>query len=244
MEKKILKRTGGRNNTGKITMRHIGGGFKRFIRPLEYNDQLYSYNTKRYQIPLSGKVEDIEYDPNRSAYLAKCKTESGKTIYKIYTTTTTNITKAPLSKQDKINIMNEKGAQTLTLLKNLTSGDQISNVSIRKGTIGKYALTHGAACKVIKQEGSTTVLRLPSKEIKRFSNLNSCIRGVAVGKGIENLGKAGKSRRLGIRPRVRGVAMNPIDHPNGGKTHSSKIKNLWGNLAKWQKTKSKRLIRK
>jgi large subunit ribosomal protein L2 len=150
-------------------------------------------------------------DPNRTGYLAVCKNEHGK-IYKI----------AGGIGEPKPGMKIE--VQTLG---GVYVGDSIYNVSIKPGKIGQYARAAGASCKVLKQdEGGTTIIRLPSSEVKRLNSKNECQRGVVYGKAKERLGTAGANRRLGVRPRVQGVAMNPIDHPNGGKSPSSKVKNL------------------
>jgi len=205
MKKIGMRKKGGRNNQGRITVRHIGGGFKRLYRELEYQEG-------KHRRALSGRVIGIEYDPNRTAYLAACE-KDGKKFYKIAggvggaapelgsTLEVTTIGTAPI-------------------------GGSVYNVSLRVGTPGQVARALGTSCKIVKQEENTTVIRLPSSEVKRISNKNTCQEGEVYGIPQGRLGTAGAHRRLGVRPSVRGVAMNPSDHPNGGKTHSSKIKNL------------------
>ena len=214
-----ITKTGGRNNRGRITVRHRGGGHKRLYREIEYTREGYKYNIK-------GTITAIKYDPNRTAYLARCENE-GKLFYKI------------LGDQYEI-------GQTIKAykLKDVGIGEEVYNVSNRKGERGKYVRASGAKSKVLKQTEFETVIRLPSGQIKILNNENECNIGGVKLKPISNRpGKAGRSRWKGIRPSVRGVAMNPIDHPNGGKTAGGQSRNLWGKLAKWKPTRNSRLVR-
>lgn len=172
------------------------------------------YREKEYQegkhvIETSGRIESIEYDPNRTAYIAAC-TGYGRKYYKI---------------------VGGKSMPTIgTTMRVITLGSapigtSVYSVSQKVGQKGTIAVARGASCKIVKQEESTTVIRLPSSEIKRLNRENICTEGRVYGRPITRLGTAGAHRRLGVRPSVRGVAQNPSDHPNGGKTHSSKIKN-------------------
>ena len=174
------------------------------------------YRSGQHTIVRSGKIEEIEYDPNRTAYIASC-TGYGRKYYKVLGGKTQPVVGATL----KVQTLGE-----------IAIGGQVYSVSTRAGARGTLAMARGASCKVVKQEATTTVIRLPSTEIKRLNNLNTCSEGAVYGRPPRRLGTAGAHRRLGVRPSVRGVAMNPSDHPNGGKTHSSKVKNLWGKLAK------------
>jgi len=205
MKKIGIRKSGGRNNQGRITVRSIGGGFKRLYRELEYRDGNHIQER-------SGKISAIEFDPNRSAYIAACK-GFGQTYYKLVG----GISMPKVG--DMLNVVNIGSAPV---------GSSVYNVSLRTGKSGQLARARGASCVVVKQEveTGTTVVRLPSSAIKRLNSKNTCSIGTVFGEAITKLGTAGAHRRLGVRPKVRGVAMNPIDHPNGGKSHTNKIKNL------------------
>lgn len=204
--KKILKKTGGRNNKGRITVRHRGGGSKRFCRIIDPRNQQL-------------RIEKIQYDPNRTALIAK-------------------------SSEGHFQILGEthKIGDTIRLkrLSEIGIGESVFNVSFRPGQKGKFGKAAGTSCVVIKQELGQTLIRLPSKQVKSLPSNNECILGSV--KNIEKspIGKAGRNRWLGIRPTVKGRAMNSIDHPNGGKTAGGgQPKTLWGKLAKWVPTARK-----
>ncbi|MBS0186386.1 MAG: hypothetical protein JSS34_08760 [Proteobacteria bacterium] len=201
-----MRKTGGRNNQGRITVRHRGGGYKRAYRELEYREG-------QHVIHLNGQVTGIEYDPNRTAYLVACRAQVGG-ITRNYYEIAGGKTEPEIGKEN-----------TYTTLSTVAVGSSIYNVTLKPGKKSQIAKARGASCKIIKQEATTTVIRLPSSEIKRLNNKNLCQEGEVYGRPQEKLGTAGAHRRLGVRPRVRGVAMNPIDHPNGGRTHSLKVKN-------------------
>jgi large subunit ribosomal protein L2 len=203
MKKIGLRKTGGRNNQGRITVRHIGGGYKRLLRPLDYQE--INHRTR-----LGGKIISIDYDPNRTAYVATCDHQG-----KRYSQIAGGLTPPKIGAELKITTLGESPI-----------GGSVYNVSMRIGGQGQISTARGTSCKIVKQESHTTVIRLPSSELKRLSKSNTCLEGSVYGRPKVKLGSAGANRRLGVRPKVRGVAMNPCDHPNGGKTHSSKIKNL------------------
>jgi len=198
MKKVGIRKTGGRNNKGRITVRHRGGGAKRLLRELEYVRD-------GHKIAVGGVVERIEYDPNRTAHIGVCSTYGGQEVYKILGKTTV---------EEKMIGKRIVGVK----VKDVEVGNSIYNVSVREGQVGKIARAAGAKCKVIKIEGKTAVIRMPSGKVGAIQAENLCYKGEVAGRPIENLGKAGARRRLGERPRVRGVAMNAVDHPHGGKT--------------------------
>ena len=205
MKKRGLRKSGGRNNTGRITVRHRGGGHKRLYREIDYREN-------GHRVELTGRIERVEYDPNRTAYIGECVGQ-GKKFYKI-------LGGQEMEKEKKSPVQEYmKGKEIKVVrLKEVGVGEEVYNVSMRPGQEGKIGRASGVKCKVLKQEIKHTVIRMPSTEIKRIVNTSTCIMGGVYGKEEKRLGKAGASRRLGIRPSVRGVAMNPIDHPNGGKT--------------------------
>lgn len=210
--KKIIKKTGGRNHQGKITIRHRGKGAKRFLRPIDYSI-------------LKGTIESIEYDPNRTSVLAKCRTLDHKHIY--------------------YQIIGESYSigQQLKLIPigNIAIGETVYNISLKPGNKGKLSKASGTCCLILKQNlDGTTVIRLPSKQIKTINNKNLCMIGIVKNTNAQFtiIGKAGRNRWKGIRPTVNGRAMNAFDHPNGGKTAGGcQAKTLWGKLAKWVPTR-------
>lgn len=210
MRKIGQRKTGGRNNRGRITVRHRGGGQKRLIREIEYREG-------GKKIEMGGVITRMEYDPNRTAYVGEC-TGYKRKVYKII---------GGREGEEKI------GREIRVVrLKEVGVGEEVYKVSVRKGEEGKLARAAGAGCKVIKQGEKDTVIRLPSGEIGGVNRENTCYVGKVEGEERGLKGKAGVNRRLGRRPSVRGVAMNPIDHPNGGKTPGGQPRTPWGKLAK------------
>lgn len=219
--KEGLRKTGGRNNTGRITVRHRGGGHKRNYRVLEQEER-------------TGIVKSVEYTPNRTGYVGKCEVYGGREVYKI------------IGEQEQIQREKELLIGTtlkVIKLKDLKVGTWVYNVAQRPGQRGKIGRASGVGCIVIKQEEKVTVLRMPSKEVKSINNESTGTIGRVAVHEVGQLGKAGKNRRLGIRPSVRGTAMNAVDHPNGGKTGGGQSRTPWGQLAKWIPTRRERRIR-
>lgn len=198
-----LKKTGGRNNQGKMTMRHIGGGHKRRYRIIDF---------KRDKFNIPAVVKAIEYDPNRTSNIALLEYQDGEKRYII----------AP----DKLAVGQTviSGAEVEPVvgnamkLKNIPLGSLVHNIEMVPGRGGQIAKSAGCYAQLTGKEGNYVVLRMPSGEIRKI--LSECMATIgAVGNADHFnvvLGKAGKSRWLGRRPRVRGVAMNPVDHPMGG----------------------------
>jgi large subunit ribosomal protein L2 len=197
-----LNKSGGRNNSGKITMWQRGGGHKRRYRIIDF---------KRNKKDLSGTVERIEYDPNRSAYIALIKYEDSDLRYII----------APqrLNVGDKV-VSSQKAdikPGNCMPLSSVPVGTIIHNVELKPGKGGQIARSAGSYVQLIGKDVSYSILRLMSGEV-RFV-LSSCLCTVGAVSNPDNqntnLGKAGRNRWLGKRPSVRGVAMNPVDHPHG-----------------------------
>ncbi|MBV8353581.1 MAG: 50S ribosomal protein L2, partial [Verrucomicrobia bacterium] len=211
-EKSLLepaKRTGGRNNNGRLTSRHIGGGHKRKYRVVDF---------KRKLRDVEATVEAIEYDPNRSARIALLQYPGGEKSYIL----------APngLVVGSKIiageNVPPELG--NALPLKAIPLGTAIHNIEIIPGRGGQVARSAGQQAILSNREGGYALVRLPSGEIRRIhENAYATIGQVG---NVDHMnvssGKAGRSRWLGIRPHVRGMAMNPIDHPMGGGQGKSK----------------------
>ncbi|NLM04079.1 MAG: 50S ribosomal protein L2, partial [Clostridiales bacterium] len=198
-----LKKTGGRNVHGKITIRHRGGGMKRKYRIIDF---------KRNKDGIPAKVASIEYDPNRTANIALLHYADGEKRYII----------APHGL--KVGEIVESGPNAdikvgnALALRNIPVGTVIHNIEIKPGKGGQIARSAGNSAQLMAKEGKYALVRLPSGEIRKF--LVECKATIGTVGNVEyeniNLGKAGKSRKLGFRPTVRGSAMNPNDHPHGG----------------------------
>lgn len=198
-----LKKSGGRNNYGRVTARHRGGGSKLFYRIIDF---------KRNKHGIPAKVVAIEYDPNRSARIALLQYKDGEKAYII----------APLGLSVGDTVVSDTVADirpgNCMELRNMPLGTLVHNVEMRPGKGGQIVRSAGAAAQLMAKEGDYVQLRLPSGEVRLFLARCKATVGQVGNLDHENvsLGKAGRSRWLGIRPSVRGVAMNPVDHPMGG----------------------------
>lgn len=198
-----LKKNAGRNSGGRITRRHSGGGHKRLYRIIDF---------KRLKDGVPAKVESIEYDPNRSARIALLKYKDGWKSYII----------APLKlKVGDTVVSGEKvdvKAGNAMALKNIPVGTIIHNIELKRGKGAELVRSAGGTAQLLAKEGRYANIKLPSGEV-RLVDLNCRASIGQIGNTtheIIQLGKAGRKRWLGIRPTVRGTAMNPIDHPHGG----------------------------
>ena len=198
-----LKKHSGRNNQGKITVRHQGGGVKRKYRIIDF---------KRNKIDISGSVTSIEYDPNRTANIALVTYSDGEKRYIL----------APLNiKVGDVIISSDtadiKVGNSLPIM-NIPVGTTIHNVEMRPGKGGEIARSAGSSAQILGREGKYVLVRLRSGEMRNI--LGTCRATIgSVGNAdyeLVNLGKAGRSRHMGIKPTVRGSVMNPNDHPHGG----------------------------
>ena len=198
-----MVKSGGRNNTGRVTMWHRGGGHKRRYRVVDFH-------RKKFDIP--AVVERIEYDPNRTAFIALIKYEDGEQSYIL----------APqrLNVGDRV-VAAEQGdvkPGNAMPLKNIPVGTIIHNVELKAGKGGQIARSAGNYVQLVGREAGYALLRLTSGEVRRVRS--ECIASIGAVSNPDqkniNLGKAGRKRWLGKRPVVRGVVMNPIDHPHGG----------------------------
>ena len=205
-EKSLLvkkSKTGGRNNQGKITVRHIGGGVRRKYRLIDF---------KRNKDGIEGRVASIEYDPNRSANIALVNYVDGEKRYII----------APLDLKvgDKVEsgINADIKVGNSLPLENIPVGTVVHNVELNPGAGAKLARSAGSSVQILGKEGKYVIIRLKSGETRKV--LGTCRATVGeVGNTdyeLVNLGKAGRKRHMGIRPTVRGSVMNPNDHPHGG----------------------------
>lgn len=237
-EKSLLKArkgTGGRNNTGRITSRHRGGGHKRRYRLIDF---------KRDRHDVECKVTAIEYDPNRSCRIALVQYVDGERRY-ILAPQGVKIGSVLVS---GMNVEPEVG--NAMPLRNVPVGTFVHNVEMRPGKGGQVGRSAGNALQLMAKEGEHATLKLPSGEVRKFGLDCFATVGVVGNSDHENLslGKAGRSRWLGIRPQTRGMAMNPVDHPMGGGEGRSKSGggwqhpvSPWGLYAKGQKTRRRRL---
>ena len=198
-----LVKEGGRNNTGKITVRHRGGGNKRLYRIIDF---------KRDKHDVPAKVSAIEYDPNRSAYIVLLTYADGEKRYMI----------APLGLKVGDTVVCGESVDikvgNALPLRNIPIGTFVHNIELYPGKGGKIARSAGASAQLIAKESDYAQLRMPSGEIRKVRL--DCFATIGQVGNLDheniNLGKAGHKRHLGIRPTVRGSAMNPVDHPHGG----------------------------
>lgn len=228
------KRSGGRNNGGSISVRHRGGGSKRFVRIIDF---------KRNKANIPGIVETIEYDPNRSAFIALIKYLDGERRY-ILATANMKVGQKVLSGESV-----EIAEGNCMPLKNIPLGTQVHNIEVLEGKGGQIARSAGAYAEIVAKENRMVQLKFPSSEVRNVrENCMATIGAVSNGEH-ENIviGSAGRTRHMGIRPTVRGVVMNPVDHPMGGGEGKSKggggwhhPRSPWGQKSKGLKTRKKR----
>jgi large subunit ribosomal protein L2 len=221
-------RTGGRNHDGKMTMRHIGGGHKKKYRSIDF---------KREKDNIPAKVKSIEYDPNRTAYIALLWYADGEKRYIV----------AP----DKLAVGSEilSGEKALPevgnalFLRDVPLGSPIHAIEMTPGKGAALARSAGTYGTLVSREGQYVIVKLPSGEVRKI--LSTCKATIGTTSnpdhGLTVLGKAGRRRWLGRRPRVRGVAMNPVDHPMGGgegRSSGGHPRSRTGVMAKGQKTRN------
>jgi large subunit ribosomal protein L2 len=224
-----LKKNAGRNNMGRITIRHRGGGHKRQYRIIDF---------KRNKLDISGVIETIEYDPNRTPRIALIKYADGDRRYIL----------APMDIKVGDPVVSTDGEAEILpgnalLIKNIPVGTNIHNIEFRIGAGGQIARTAGGYATLMAKEGSYALLKMPSGELRKV-HVN-CRATIGQLGNIEHsnisVGKAGRTRWKGIRPTVRGTVMNPIDHPHGGgegKTKGGRIPvTPWGKPTKGYKTR-------
>ncbi|MHB1058192.1 MAG: 50S ribosomal protein L2 [Rhodanobacter sp.] len=222
-------RTGGRNHHGRITTRHRGGGHKQHYRIIDF---------KRDKEGIAARVERIEYDPNRTAHIALLCYADGERRYII----------APKGVQVDDRLVSGRDAPikagNCLQLRNIPMGSTIHCIELRPGKGAQIARSAGASVQLVARESGYATLRLRSGEMRRVSvDCRATIGEVGNGEhSLKKLGKAGAKRWLGIRPTVRGVVMNPVDHPHGGgegKTSGGRHPvSPWGTPAKGYKTRN------
>ena len=231
-EKSLLepqKKTAGRNSQGRRAMRYMGGGSKQHYRIIDF---------KRNKRDIAATVVSIEYDPNRTAFIALVQYTDGEKRYII----------APQGIQVGANIIaGDEVAPEIgnaLMMKNMPLGTMIHNIELQPGQGGKMVRSAGASAQLANKEEKYAVLKMPSGELRKV--LINCYATLGVvsnsDHNLETAGKAGKNRWKGIRPRVRGVAMNPVDHPMGGgegKASGGHPRSRTGKYAKGEKTRTK-----
>ncbi len=234
-EKKLLmsfKERAGRGHSGRITVRHQGGGVKRLYRIIDFGQE---------KLGIAGKVSAFEYDPYRGAFISLIEYQDGDKRYIL----------APqgLKIGDEINCQDliEIKIGNRMQLKNIPIGTQVHNIELEKGQGGKLVRGAGTAAKVLAQEAPYTNLELPSKEDRKVPQ--ECFASIGQvsnpERKFEIIGKAGRRRLKGWRPNVRGSAMNPCDHPHGGGGGKTPLgmpypKTPWGKPARGVKTRKKK----
>lgn len=227
-----IKKSGGRNNTGRITCRHIGGGHKRKYRLIDF---------KRLRRDAEASVLAIEYDPNRTCRIALIQYPDGQKSY-ILAPVGLSVG-AKVQAGDKV----EPKPGNATKLKNIPLGTSIHNIELTPGRGGQIARSAGQMAILSNYEGGYALVKMPSGEIRRIQDECYATIGQVGNRDHmnESSGKAGRTRWQGVRPTVRGMCMNPVDHPNGGGEGRSKsgggrqhLLSPWGH-AKGQKTRKK-----
>jgi len=229
-----IKKSGGRNAAGRKTSRHRGGGHKRFYRLIDF---------KRNKDGVTAKVAAIEYDPNRSARIALLHYVDGE---KRYILAPKGLVVGDIVESgEKVEV---RTGNTMPL-RNIPLGTDVHNVEMKAGKGGQMVRSAGSFAVLAAKEGDHATLKLPSGEIRKVRIECRATIGSIGNAEHENivLGKAGRSRWLGIRPQTRGMAMNPVDHPMGGGEGKSKSgggrkhpKSPWGQIAKGLKTRNKK----
>ena len=237
-EKSLLEkktRISGRNNNGHITVRRRGGGHKRFYRIVDF---------KRDKAGVPGRVTQIEYDPNRSAHIALITYLDGEKRYIL----------SPAGLEVGKTVMSGPEADILPgnalPIRNIPLGTQIHNIELRPGKGGQLVRSAGGFAQLVAKEGDYAQVRMPSGEVRRVPVVCYATVGQVGNVEHENVsfGKAGRSRWKGIRPSVRGVAMNPVDHPHGGgegRTSGGRHPvTPWGKPTKGKRTRSNKRTEK
>jgi len=196
-------KTGGRNNKGRVTCRHVGGGHKRRYRIIDF---------KRDKFDVPARVATIEYDPNRSSFIALLHYADGDKRYILAPT--------GIKVGDEVIAGEKTDVRTGNAMPigNIPLGTLVHNVELKPGKGGQMVRSAGTSAQIMAKEGKYTTLRMPSGEMRMV--LSECMATIGqVGNAVHNnlsIGKAGRSRWLGVRPQTRGTAMNPVDHPHGG----------------------------
>jgi large subunit ribosomal protein L2 len=232
-EKKLLVKLAehaGRNSRGRITVRHQGGGVKRMYRRIDFkgNDKL----------GIPARVETLEYDPYRTAFVMKLLYEDGERRYAL----------APQGIRVGEKVIADESAPftpgNRLRLKNIPVGYNVYNVELNPGKGGQIIRSAGSAGEILAHDNGYTQIKMPSAEVRKvlWNNFATIGQVSNIDWGLVNIGKAGRSRKMGVRPTVRGSAMNPVDHPYGGgegrqPRGTRKPKTKWGKITGGRKTR-------
>jgi large subunit ribosomal protein L2 len=222
----------GRNNQGRITMRHQGGGNKKVYRIIDF---------KQDKLNIPARIETLEYDPYRTAFIALVVYKDGERRYILAPKDLRVGDKILTAPQTPLNTGNR------LQLKNIPIGYLVYNIELQAGKGGQMARSAGSYAEVLGQEGKYSILKLSSGEIRKVLSDNYASLGQVSNQdwNLVVIGKAGRSRWLGIRPTVRGKVMNPCDHPYGGgegrtQRGTKRPKDIWGNITGGKKTRKKK----
>lgn len=224
-----LKKSGGRNSNGRISVRFRGGGHKRKYRIIDF---------KRNKIDVTGQVETIEYDPNRSAFISLIKYSDGERRY-ILTPLNLKVNDTIVSSNTQVDILPGNAMP----IRHIPLGTVVHNIELRKDKGGQVARGAGSGAQILAKEGDYAQIRMPSSEIRKVHLDCRATVGQVGNMDHQNVsvGKAGRTRWKGRRPHVRGTAMNPIDHPHGGGEGKAKggrnPVSPWGQPTKGYKTR-------
>ncbi len=233
----VIKKTSGRNNQGRITVRHRGGGVKRLYRIVDFN--------QRDKAKIEATVKAIEYDPNRTAYIILVQYKDGEKRYHLAPQGIKVGDKIMTAEKAKVKIGNRM------LIKNIPVGFSIYNVELHEGKGGQMGKSAGTEIKLVSLEGNHAQIQMPSGEVRLVSK--NCYATIGAVSNVEHsnikIGKAGRMRKMGRRPQVRGKAMNPCDHPHGGGEGGTSIglkapKTPWGMPALGFKTRRRKYTNK
>jgi len=227
-----LKKNAGRNSAGRITVRHKGGGHKKIYRLVDF---------KQDKINIKGVIEFVEYDPNRNVFIGLISYADGERRYVLLPEGIRKGDEIVTSETAPIKVGNRLP------LKNIPVGTNVFNIELFPGSGGKLSRSAGSTAEVMGLEEKYCLLKMPSGEIRKV--LAECYATIGIPSNVEyrtiNIGKAGRNRWLGIRPTVRGSAMNPCDHPYGGgegrqPRGTRKPKTAWGKVTGGRKTRKKK----
>jgi large subunit ribosomal protein L2 len=230
---KIKRKINGRNNTGKITVRHRGGGSKRLYRAVDFK--------RSDKLNIEATVKSVEYDPNRTAYIMLVNYKDGEKRYHLAPEGIKVGSKIITGEKTKIRRGNRMK------IKNIPVGYGIYNVELKKGRGGQMGRSAGTSIKLVSLEGKNAQIQMPSGEIRLVDK--ECYATIGTVSNIDKnnikIGKAGRTRYMGRRPQVRGKVMNPVDHPHGGGEGSTSIglknpKTPWGRPALGLKTRKRK----
>ncbi|MEX2054299.1 MAG: 50S ribosomal protein L2 [Candidatus Colwellbacteria bacterium] len=226
------KRYAGRNNRGRITVRHQGGGVKRNYRIIDF---------KQDKIDVPGTVEALEYDPNRSAFIARVVYLDGERRYHLAHSKTQVGDKIKTTSKASLKIGHRMP------LKKIPVGYQIHNIETKPGMGGKIVRSAGSSAQVLSHDAGYSHLKMPSGEVRKISSESFATLGQVANPehSLTVIGNAGRKRRMGVRPTVRGSAMNPVDHKYGGgegrqPRGTKRPKDIWGNITGGKKTRNKK----